>query len=123
AGVAASKKNDESDRRLPHGGRRRSRDGGSVGRQRQLGPAPGSRRPAAARADPLLAGRRQRRFRLQGIQTRAAREDVSRARMGVPYRAYDDWGGDGRSARIERDAMLAVGPLAPRRGAPDSTRG
>ena len=96
---------------------------GLVGRQGQLGAAADARRPAPARADAILAGRRQRRLRLQGIQARPHRQDVRGARLGVPDRAHRHRRADRGHPRRRPDAVLAVRPAAPRRAVPDREGG
>ncbi len=66
---------------------RRSGHGRAVGRQGQLGADPDPRRAAEARADRLLARRRQHRLGLRGVPARADR-DLRRPRLGVPDRAH-----------------------------------
>ena len=62
--------------------------GRPVGRQGQLGADADARQPAAARADRVLARRRQRRLGLQGLQARRHRQDLRGARLGIPHRAH-----------------------------------
>ena len=80
--VADRQKDDQGDHRLRHDRGRRPRHGRAVGRQGQLGAAPDPRRAAAARADPVLARRGQRRFRLQGLQARRDRAAPARRAAG-----------------------------------------
>ena len=101
---------------------RRSGDGRLVRRQGQLGAAADPRRPAPARADLVLAGRRHRRFRLRRLPPRSDLEHLRSARLGVPDHPHRDRRGDGGSARQRRDAVLAVRAAPPRRALPAGHR-
>ena len=119
---APGEEDDQGDRRLPDDRGRRPRHGRAVGRQGQLGAAADSRRAAAARADPLLARRGQRRLRLQGVQARPDRQDLRGARLGVPDRAHRHRRAHRGHPRRRPDAVLALRAAAPRRAVPGGRR-